>query len=422
MKFELTVAQRFAFPKAQGGKAPTFIATVAALGVTLGTAALILALSVLSGFTREIESKLIGFGAHLQLSHAAFRELLTSEIDTNKIKSVQNIAALSPFLQRSVILKSKGDSVESALEPATLKGIVPETDVSFIRRKMIAGNFFADSPTEKSLPIVVGKKMAQKLAVNVGDELLVIASSKDLQPDSWREKSAVDALKALHIESARVVGMFETGMSQGHDDVVVFTRLDAMQTFLDLNGQLTGYEATVKDVTLIQQTTAETNKLFKFPIVARSVYELNQNIFAWMKLQENIVPLLLLVITIVAAFNIVSTLLIMILEKRGEIGIVMSFGGSRKSVRGIFVSQAAVIAVLGVLLGNVLALVLTLIEKQFHLISLPQETYYISQVPLAIEPTHYLAVSLISVLISFAASFVPASSAAKLNPVEAIRS
>jgi lipoprotein-releasing system permease protein len=154
---------------------------------------------------------------------------------------------------------------------------------------------------------------------------------------------------------------------------------------------------------------------------ARTIYQIYQNIFVWLRFQENIIPLLLISVTVVAAFNVISTLLIIVLEKSREIGVVMSFGASDKQVKTIFISQSLLMAGVGIAIGNALALTLSIAEKSLHLISLSEETYFISNVAIAIKPINYFAISCFTVLVCWLASLIPSSVAAKLNPVEALR-
>ncbi|MFN3561867.1 MAG: FtsX-like permease family protein [Chloroherpetonaceae bacterium] len=419
MKFELTIARRFLFPQREKEHKPTFISTIATGGIALGTAALILTLSIVQGFSDEIRNKIIGFGSHIHLVKIGGGVVKYDSVIAIKTSKIQNILSLSPFLQKDVILKSANGA--SLLEPALLKAVVPQTDNSFIRNKIISGAYFGDS-SQATLPLLLGKKLAQKLALKVGDELLVIATTKSLaQENMHTEMNAKNLLKSMRIETAKVVGIYETGLSQGFDDAVAFTTLSSAQVFLDMPEMISGYEFVVQDIDLLGETAKELDATVGFPMYARTIFQIYQNIFVWLRFQENIIPLLLVSVTIVAAFNVISTLLIIVLEKGREIGVVMSFGASGKQIKTIFISQSLLMALIGMAIGNGLALLLSVAEKSLHLISLSEETYFISNVAIAIKPVNYVMISVFTLLVCWLASLVPSGVAAKLNPIQAIR-
>lgn len=421
MKFELEIARRFAFPSKARHTRPSFITLIAVVGLALGTAALILTLTIVYGFSRVIESKIALFGSHIQVSHASLKEIAFDAQLLSELSAMPNVAAVSPFLQRSVILKSRAPNGEPLLEPALLKGIEPAENVSLIREKLIAGHFLSDTARRHTLPILVGKKLAQRLALSPASEALVIASSTPFDAATPLPQTPELLLQQLRIETATVIGIYETGLAQGFDEAVIFTTLSALQRFVDAPQKISGYEIRTVHFEHVRQTGSELNRRLHSPLVARTIYQLHSSIYAWLSLQKNVVPLLLVMVTIVAAFNVVSTLLIIVLEKSSEIGILMSFGASPKHIQRIFISQAFFIALAGIAAGNVLALVLSLLEKHFHLIPLPAETYYISEAPIFIEPLHYAIVSAVALLIALLASLIPARSASRLNLIDAIR-
>jgi lipoprotein-releasing system permease protein len=420
LKFEFAIARRFLFPQREKEHRPTFISVIATGGIALGTAALILTLSIVQGFSDEIRNKIIGFGSHLHLVKVGGDWVKYDSVIAIKTQHAKNVASVSPFLQKDVVLKSTNGALR--LEPALLKAVVPQTDNSFIRNKITSGAYFSDS-TQATLPLLLGRKLAQKLALNVGDNLLVIATTKSFAKENEMriEMNAKSLLKSMRVETATVVGIYETGLSQGFDDAIVFTTLSSAQVFLDMPEMISGYEIAVKEIDLVGETAGELDAIIGFPMYARTIYQIYQNIFVWLRFQENIIPLLLISVTVVAAFNVISTLLIIVLEKSREIGVVMSFGASDKQVKTIFISQSLLMAGVGIAIGNALALTLSIAEKSLHLISLSEETYFISNVAIAIKPISYVAISCFTVLVCWLASLIPSSVAAKLNPVEALR-
>ncbi|NTV46461.1 MAG: ABC transporter permease [Chlorobiales bacterium] len=429
MKFEFIVARRFAFPKsAAASRKPTFISVIATVGIMLGTAALILTLSIVQGFSQEIKAKLIGFGAHIRITDMGGRTFPSQFSDIKAVQIFPNIEAASPFLQTEVILKIQSQSGEVLIEPAILKGISPEHDVSFIRQKVVQGRFISATDSVKGqadsddFKMIIGKKLAHKLGVEVGNRLVVIASGDHIAPEMFSKEASLDkALSMLRVGTAEVVGIYETGMAQGFDDAMIFAGLEETQRFLKIPNQISGYDAKTKDIEQVEQTAINLNHELGYPFMARSIFDVYYNIFAWLRLQENIIPLLLVTVTIVAGFNIISTLLIIVLDKRREVGVLLSIGTTARSIKLIFVSQSVIMAAIGIGLGNLIAFTLSMLEKTFHLIPLSEETYFISNVPISMNPLNYITVSVIAIIVCLLASLIPAKLAAGLQPVEAIQ-
>lgn len=458
-RYEFTVAYRFAFPRsvrAAGAERskpsgwawqPSVVSVIAVAGMTLSTAALILTLSIVRGFSQEIESKLIGFGAHFSITHLGGDLFAEQPEKANALRDQPEIAGVSPYLQREIILRTTRRTADSLtevlLEPALLKGIEVQTDISFLEKKIVAGHYFLPEPDSGNsfLPLVIGKRLLTRLGAAVGDTVFIIASEKSLktvkrkgqagsaQAEKLQAQAGEDAdgqtvqdyMGAMRLGEGVVTGVYETGLGQDFDGSVVITSLPMLRKFLRVEKKISGYEAKVEPLEKLKETAAEAGKAFGFPLAARTVYETYRPVFSWLKLQENIIPLLLVTVAVVAGFNIVSTLLIIVLEKSREIGILMSFGSGRGSIRTVFVSQAALMALVGIAIGNIVALSLSLLEKNIGIIPLSEETYFTSRVPIAIDPAHYLLVSVIGITICLIASLVPASLAARLKPVEAIR-
>jgi len=430
LKFEFLVAQRFTFPHTiKGSRRPTFIVSIAIAGIAIGTAALILALSIVQGFSYEIREKILKFGAHIQVT--PITGVLFSPKDTNlgMLRDFEYVGAMSPFLESQVIVKSNGRSRSgtSLIEPAKLKAIDPKEDVSFIRDNIVEGAFFKQADSNLSsgveLPVVIGKTLAKKLQLKLNDELILIRSDMhELGLVDARRLSLEELLPRLQIWSAQVVGVYETGLAQGFDETMVFSSLKDAQKTLNDTSLISGYDIKSLNPDAIAPLTKAMNVKLGYPFQAKSVFDLYYAIFAWLRLQENIIPMLLITISIVAGFNVISTLLIMVLDKKKEIGILMAMGLESAKVRRVFISQSVLMAGVGVLLGNLLALGLSMLEQFFHLVPLVEEVYFLKQVPVLIKPENYALVSTITLAISALASYFPSRLSSNLNPVDVIES
>lgn len=427
MKFELTIAHRFTFPPERSKvKRPAFIVVVAILGIMLGTAALILTLSIVQGFSDEIKTKIVGFGSHIQLTHVGGSTFNLSNCPLDDLERTPNVDAFSAFYQTDIILKGGyDDQNEVLIEPAILKGIIPSRDVSFIKDKIVEGVYFSQvtqSEAKADQPFVIlGKKLAQRIGAKVGSSVLMMSSNELSNADLLGKNLQLeDAIAMLRLMNARVIGIYETGLAQGFDETMVFAPYFQLESSFVRKGHVSGIDIRTANIDKIDKTLEGISNQITYPLIARSIYEIYYNIFAWLRLQENIIPMLLVTITVVAGFNIVSTLLIIVLDKKEEIGLLMSMGVSERNVRKIFVSQALILSGVGILLGNLLALALSMLEQLNHFIPLSEDVYFIKFVPVIIKAENYISVSVIATIITLITSYMPSYIGSKAKPIESI--
>lgn len=416
MKTELYIARRFAF-KPRSLSKPTFIVLISVTGIAVGTAALILTLSIVKGFAGIIENKLITFSDHLQIRQTDDRLFPETRYDLAIIKDTPGIIAASPFLEMNVILRSRpeGMSRSTTVSPAMIKGIEPHGSGNFLDRHLVEGRL-APSDSAGGIRLVVGKTLAEKLGIKTGTKVMMIGlgdegSAKEIS----RHDNIVDLLTSLNLEIATVSGIYETGLNEGFDDLVVLADLGSLQQRFH-PGLISGYAASVNDLKRLPVISQNIAGTLGFPFYSYTVYQRYANLFEWLKLQKNVMPLLIITITVVAVFNIVSTLLVLIIEKTREIGMLGALGLEPRKISLVFMAQAFMIAMTGILAGNILAFFISLFEQHFHLITLPEKSYFIKHVPILIDPVDYLAVSLAVGCLALLFSFIPSRVAASLKP------
>ena len=421
MKSELYIARRFAF-KPRSSSKPTFIVFIAVAGIALGTAALILTLSIVKGFSSQIENKLIGFSSHFQIRQAEGRLFFPLPADTVRLNSIDNISSVQPFMEKNVVLQSKGDNGE-LIQPAMLKGIFGKSPPAFLKENIIEGSWFNDEEPS-SMHVLVGKPLAESLQLSPGSRLMVISAVDESSGELIKPTdNIVDLLSAMDLELATVSGIYETGLNEGFDDYMVIADLAAMQRIFHTGKtRISGYEVMVHDIEQLNATATAAVNALGYPFYGYTVYERYNNLFEWLKLQQNITPLLIITITVVAVFTIISTLLVLIIEKTKEIGMLGALGLAPGKISGIFLSQAFLIATVGILAGNLLAFGFSVFELHFQLIALPQKNYFIKHVPIQIELLDYLLVSCIVGLLTIFFAFIPARVAAALKPGTALLS
>jgi lipoprotein-releasing system permease protein len=417
MKVELYIARRFAF-KPRSLSKPTFIVLASVLGIAVGTAALILTLSIVNGFASVIEGKLIRFTSHLQIRQPDERYFPETRHDVQSLRDVPGIVSVSPFLEMNVMLRSRGltsGGEGGSIVPAVIRGITTEEASRFLDRAR-ADSWAVQSAGEGALPILLGKSMAESMGVKSGDRVMIVGIGGKGAPGSISGKeSIVELLSGLDLQVAKVAGIYETGLNEGFDDIVVFAGLKRLQGVYH-PGLISGYEANVADLRTLSAVSAEVSRTLGYPFYTYTVYERYANLFEWLKLQKNIMPLLVITITVVAVFNIISTLLVLIIEKTREIGMLSALGLEPGSISAVFMGQAFMISLVGIGTGNLLALGLSLFEQRFHLITLPEKSYFIKHVPILINPVDYLVVSFGVALLTLLFAFIPSRVAASLRP------
>ncbi|NTU68218.1 MAG: ABC transporter permease [Chlorobiaceae bacterium] len=420
MRTELYIARRFAF-KPRSLSRPTFIVAASVAGIAVGTAALILTLSIVSGFASIIEGKLITFTSHLQVRQPDDRLFPETRRDLELLRQNRGIVSASSFLEMNVMLRSRGPEGKGSdvVAPAVVRGITATASHRFAGGT--AGGFPSlQRITSGPLPVIIGKSLAETLGVKAGDRIMIVGLGKEGGASSIEDhESMVDLLSNLDLEVATVAGIYETGLTEGFDDIVAFADLRALQARYH-PGMVTGYEANVADIRQLPAISAAVAGDLGYPFYSYTVYERYANLFEWLKLQKNVMPILIVTITIVAVFNIVSTLLVLIIEKTKEIGMLSALGLEPGRISAIFMGQAFMISLVGIGAGDLFALAISLFEQRFHLISLPEKSYFIKHVPILINPVDYLAVSTGVAILVLLFAFIPSRLAASLKPGTAL--
>ncbi|MBI3195405.1 MAG: ABC transporter permease [Ignavibacteriae bacterium] len=401
MPFEWFIAKRFLQSHRKGGVL-SFISIISILGITLGTASLIITLSILAGFEKEIKDKVIAFVTHIQIQGFQGKSLPYSISTLEKIREENpEIKSVSPFVAREGMLRSK-----SSVEGVFLKGIDINQENSAVSKYLVEGNLLRSSVNSNQ--IIIGMKLARKLQVNVTDTIIAfgISGTEDLlQP---RAKQFV------------VTGIYESGMSE-YDDIYAFTEMTSAQELFSMSDEITGYEISVTDISNVEELSHSLSESLGYPYYVRTMFQMYRNLFSWIDLQKKLSPILLVLIIIVATVNILGMLLMFVLEKVKAIGILSTMGATNKNLQRIFFYQGIIISLIGIGLGNILGLVLCFLQQEFHLISLPSDIYLMTTVPIMMLPENFLLVSTVAFLLSIATTLLPSRAASKIDIISAIR-
>ena len=402
MRLEWFLALRY-FARAEGQREGRsfvrFITYVAVGGVTIGVAALILALGIVRGFSQEIEGKLMEVGAHLRV--VSYMDEPLDDADTLRVQleGYESVREVRAVVEDVAIARAGPQSIEGL--------VVLGTDAlpAAVRR--------STAHPDQTVPegVLLSQSIADRFGLEPGGRLTLFALDRDggraaLQP---------------RVQQYDVNDTYSTSLDF-IDDTFLFMELSEARSLLELSdSQVSRFELTLHDVSAIESTAQTLREELSFPAAVRTVYQQYAGLFAWINLQQNIIPLVISTIVIVAAFNIVGTLLMMMLEKTREIGVLMSMGLSARGVQRVFLVLGAVIGCTGSLLGSVVAVGAGWIQQTYGVIPLPAEAYYMDTAPMALQATDVLLVTSVAIALCLLAAYVPARVASRIDPVRVIR-
>jgi lipoprotein-releasing system permease protein len=417
MRYEWFIGLRYLKAK----RKQTFVSIITAIsiaGVMVGVMALIIVLAVMNGFEKTLKEKILGTYAHIVLLKAGQEGMDNDEEVTAKVKEAKGVVAAAPFILNQVMLSS-----ESNVSGAVLKGIDPDREVKVteLGRYMKAGRLQDLKKTEEGgLPgIVVGSELARHLGVSVNDKIQVVSPLGTMTPMGMMPK----------MKRFRVSGIFNSGMYE-YDNTLAYISLGSAQRFFGLGeNQVTGIEIKVADVYQVKEVGKEIRRKMGFSYWTKDWMEMNRNLFAALRLEKIAMFIILVLIVLVAAFNIISTLIMVVIEKHRDIAILKSMGAPSMGILKIFIVEGVVIGLVGTVLGTVLGLVAafnlekitSFVENLFGFKILSSDVYYIDKLPSQVNPLDVGLIVLTALLISFLATLYPSWRASKLDPAEALR-
>lgn len=411
MALSFFIANRFT----GSGKKSRFlslISIISVLGIAIGVATLILALTVINGFEKTIAEKLIQLNSHIQITTFSNKTLPDYKIIRPVLtRRLQPYATgVSPFVAGLAIIKHKQNT-----DGVTLKGILPEYDISNIRGYVVEGKFNISTP-DSLPPVLLGKKLAERLFVKTGSKVTVFT----IKNDALKNNALPTPENPPAIKQFRVAGIFESGMAE-YDDQYAYINLHTAQEIFGMENHVNGYDIKLNDLSKADSLAENIMGYFGYPYYARTIFKTYQSIFTWVDLQKRLVPISLVLIVIVAVFNIVGTLLMIVLERSNAIGTLKSMGATGRQIISIFVLQGIYLSIIGIAAGNLLALVISILQKKFNLITLPESVYFMSQAPIAIQWQDYLIVSSATFLLCIMAAFIPSFIASRINTLSTLR-
>ena len=390
-------------------------------GVALGVMALIVVIAVMSGFGKDLRDKILGTNSHIVVTNITHSGMDNFEFVLKKVMEIKGVKAAAPFILNQVMLTFDDNSsgvVVRGVDP-NRKAMVSDLEKNMVRGEleMLRKNKNVSSGPHRE-KIILGKELAHKLGVQMDDTVSMVAPASHLTPMGLVPK----------IKLYKVVGLFESGMFE-YDSSLAFISIQSAQKFFSMKKKVSGIEIRVDDIDHADKISKSLQESLGFPYYARDWMRMNKNLFSALRLEKIVMFIILILIILVAAFNIVSTLFMVVMEKTKEIAILKSMGASRASIMKIFSFQGLIIGVTGTLIGCIggLAIVPNLneivgfIENLFGITAFPSDVYYLDKLPSEIQYLDSFLIVVFSITICFLASLYPAWRASRMDPVDGLR-
>lgn len=408
LPYELFVAFRY-FKSKKRHRAISLNSYISIGGVSLGVATLIATLAIMTGFSQDLRDKILGTNAHIIVQDVR-GDIKDFDNVVRKIEHIPHVVAAAPFIQSEVMI-----SAHRLTTGAVIRGIDParEDKVTNLARSMKIGTLTRLNGGikigKKTYPaVLIGSEMAKYLGLFVGDTINIISPRGMIGPFGM-----VPTFKKFV-----VAGIFDSGMYE-YDSKLIYISLNEAQNFFKLGGVVNAIAVKVDNIFTARKIARIIETQLGTTFFARDWMEMNRNLFSALRLEKMVMFIILVLIIIVATFNIIGTLTMLIIEKSKDIAILKAMGATSKGIFKIFITQGLIIGLIGTIIGIPLGYGVSLLIQEFY--TLPADVYYISHIPSKIEYNDVILVALSAIIISLIATIYPSWQASKLEPAEALR-
>ncbi|MBM3330465.1 ABC transporter permease [candidate division WOR-3 bacterium] len=405
MRFELFMARRYL--RGRGRRTFSGITAIAMGGVFVGVAAIIIVLSVENGFHQELKDRILGATPHVVVAKYSFEPIPYpaggGDSLQQEIARVPGVLSVAPFIYAKTLVRT-----ENGVEGVVVRGVDPEyeDDITDISGTIVQGQFDFDSSG-----VVIGIELARILGLSIGDSLNLASPFG----------GTMTAFGFLPRTKYFVVnGIFDCGMYE-YNSSFVYLSLAGIQQFLGMEKMVTGFELRVRDVYAAARIGRRITRQLGYPYRATDWIMQNRNLFTALRLEKVVTFIVLVLIVLVAAFNIIGMLTMMVIRKTREIGILKAMGAKSSTVTRIFILAGGFIGIIGTVTGSVFGLVACWLLNKYRFVSLPGDVYFIKNLPVQVMVQDVTLVCISAIAITFAATIYPALQAARLVPLEAIR-
>jgi len=383
------------------------ITIISVLGVMVGVMALVVVLSVMNGFRADLMSKILGVNSHLLVLSLAGPFDNYQKV-TEKVDKVAGVIASTPFIYTQVMINNSGQ-----VSGAVLRGVDPLSAGAVVTFKTMIKDGSITSLQKKIdgiPPIIIGGELAKQIGAHPGSVITVISPEGRLTPLG----------RTPNTRRFKVAAIFDSGMYE-YDVSMIYISLKDAQDFLALGDKVTGLEVRVQDVYKSDEISRKVQKVLGYPYWTKDWKVMNRSLFSALRLEKFTMFVILTMIVLVGALNIISTLVMVVMEKTRDVAILRAMGASARSIMTIFMFQGLLVGIVGTFAGLVSGLGLCQLLAKYKFINLPADVYYISTLPVQVEVADVSFVAAAAVVISFLATLYPSWYASRLNPVESFR-
>ncbi len=410
MAYETFIAKRYFRAKRKTGFI-SIITYVSILGVMIGVAALDIVLSSFNGFEDEVRTRLFNADAHIQLRKYYVEGIENYQEIIDSLLTLNHVIGASPIITREGVARSRDNN-----QPAVIRAIDPKTigTVNEIPNSIVSGEFNLGTQLykDRELPgIVLGRYLAESLMIFSAGEIVTI----------FIIPQEANIFSPPRVKQFVVTGISEIGFYE-YDKVMAYISIEAGQKLFNMPNVVSWIEIKLDNYNLAGKVASTLEKMLGgYPFVAKTWFELNKSLYSWMTIEKWGAFLILCLIIMVAAFNIVSSLIMIVMEKTREIGILKSMGASSRGIMRIFLFEGIIVGLIGTIFGSLIGFTISYLQQTFGLLKLPPDVYLIDKLPMKMETLDFFAIAIAAILLCLIASVYPAYKASKLEPVEAIR-
>lgn len=384
-----------------------FVIKIAVLAVALSVAVMIISTSIIAGFQNQIKQKIYGFWGNIHLKavdfNQSYEDIKPISLDSTHnfltpIRQLPQVQHIQSFAHKAGIIKTDTD-----IEGILLKGIANDFDWSFFKQYLVSGNTFALPDSAAAPYILISETTAKRLLIQPQSELIVYFVQNPPR-----------------IRKFTVAGIYKTGLEE-YDEKYALIDMRHIQKLNKWDStQVGGFQIYLKQPEQNNEITEQIHLLVPDSIRAINIKEINPNIFEWINLQNMNERVITTLMTLVAIINMITTLLILILERTNTIGILKALGATNWFIQKIFLYNAALIVALGLLVGNLFALIICFIQQKFQIITLPEKLYYLHIVPIQINPLTILLINIATIATCLLILIIPSYLVTRIQPIKAI--
>ena len=415
MNTELFIARKLFFDKTNKKFLSYKVIRIALFGIALGLAVMLISVAVVTGFKQEIQEKVIGFGSHIHIvNYNSSNSYETQPISDNQpfmpqLKQIDGVLRVEVFATKPGMIKT-----DEYIQGVVFKGVDQHYNWGFFRKNLVEGRLPLINDSARVDEIIISQQVAQLLKIKLMDDVIIYFLN---------ENESLPRIRQL-----KVCGIYRTSLDE-FDNIFILGDLKHIQRLNDWgNNEISGFEITVSDFKKIDEIEqqvitliinyGEDNKIFLRTI---NIVRQYPQIFDWLSVIDMNVWVILILLSLVAGFNMISGLLVLILERSTMIGVLKALGSRNRSIRKIFLYQSVFITGRGMLWGNIFAITIMLLQKYFHIVKLNSATYYIDAVPINFSIVHLLLINAASMLITTLMLVIPSYLVSKITPEKAIR-